>query len=188
MGKVFTLEAGHWLECARKGDAAAFSQLVDAYYSRVWRFLMKWVKNREEAEELAQETFLAAWRNLAGFRADAQFSTWLLGIALNLARNHHNRSPARKWEVELDENTHLETPAARTADPQVQWEQKASMLALERAIRRLPLDMREAVLLIRLEGLSLEQAAAILDIPVGTVKSRLSRAKDKLKEDMKGYW
>ncbi|MGV3653872.1 MAG: RNA polymerase sigma factor [Noviherbaspirillum sp.] len=184
MGNGLTLETGRYLESARSGDAAAFSHLVDLYYSRVWRFLIKWVKNREDAEELAQETFLAAWRNLSGFRADAQFSTWLLGIALNLARNHHNRSPAKRWEVELDEAAHMETPALRSADPQVQWEQKSSLLALQRAIDGLPADMREVILLIRLEGLSLEQAASMLDVPVGTVKSRLSRARDKLKESM----
>jgi len=187
MSKVVTLEAVRWLEDARNGDAEAFSRLVQVHYARVWRFLIKWVKNRDDAEELAQETFLAAWRNLAGFRADAQFSTWLLGIALNLARNHHNRSPARRWEVELDESAHLEIPATRSSDPLVQWEQKSSLQALQAAIERLPADMREAIVLIRLEGLSLEQAAGILGVPVGTVKSRLSRAKDKLRSELGDY-
>jgi RNA polymerase sigma-70 factor (ECF subfamily) len=187
MTKIIALEAQRWLENACKGDEAAFSLLTKAHYAQVWRFLFKWVKNRDDAEELAQETFLAAWRSLPKFRSDSKFSTWLLGIALNLARNHHNRSASRTREVELDEAAHLETPASPGSDPQVQFELTARIRALDRAIARLPEDMREIMLLIKVEGLSMEQAASMLNLPLGTVKSRLSRGKEKLLEEMRHH-
>lgn len=187
MNKIVALEAQRWIENARRGDEAAFAQLTRAHYSQVWRFLFKWVKNRDDAEELAQETFLAAWRSLPKFRSDSKFSTWLLGIALNLARNHHNRSPARNREVELDEAAHMETPASPGSDPQVQYEMSAALQALDRAIGRLPDDMREVMMLIKVEGLSLEEVSGMLALPIGTVKSRLSRGKERLLEDMVMY-
>ncbi|MGI4847647.1 MAG: RNA polymerase sigma factor [Janthinobacterium lividum] len=187
MNKIVALEAQRWIENARKGDEVAFANLTKAHYAQVWRFLFKWVKNRDDAEELAQETFLAAWRSLPHFRSDSKFSTWLLGIALNLARNHHNRSPARNREVELDEAAHLDTPASPGSDPQVHFEHMATIRALDRAINRLPADMREIMLLIKVEGLSMEEVASMLSLPLGTVKSRLSRGKEKLTEDMRVY-
>lgn len=187
MNKIVALEAQRWIENARQGDEAAFAQLTRAHYSQVWRFLFKWVKNRDDAEELAQETFLAAWRSLPKFRSDSKFSTWLLGIALNLARNHHNRSPSRNREVELDEAAHLETPASPGSDPQLQYEMSAAMRALDRAIGGLPDDMREIMVLIKVEGMSLEEVSSLLSLPIGTVKSRLSRGKEKLTEEMYMY-
>ncbi|MDB5839540.1 MAG: polymerase subunit sigma [Herminiimonas sp.] len=187
MSKIVTIESQSWLDNARNGDAEAFSKLTREHYAQVWRFLFKWVKNRDDAEELAQETFMAAWRSLSRFRADSKFSTWLLGIALNLARNHHNRSASRNREVELDETAHLDMPASPGSDPQVQFEHMAAIRALDRALDRLPPDMREVMLLIKVEGLSMEQAASMLDVPLGTIKSRLSRGKEKLLEEMTGY-
>lgn len=167
------------VERARSGDREAFSALVNSHYARVWRFLLKWVHNPSDAEELAQETFLAAWQRIGGFRGDSQFSTWLLGIALNLARNHRNRSPAMK-EVELPEESLLENLLASGADPADLVADKATLIALEKALGELSGDLREVILLVRLDGLSLEEVSVLLGIPVGTVKSRLFRARDKL--------
>ena len=173
------------VERARMGDRCAFSLLVEEHYKRVWRFLLKWVRNPHDAEELAQETFLAAWRRLSGFRGESQFSTWLLGIALNLARNHHNRSSSQH-EDELQEEAHLQ--ALSLDDPCDLLQQKTMLVALDAALSRLPQEMREVMLLVRLEGLSLDEAASILDIPLGTVKSRLARARGKLREEMEDYF
>ena len=188
MSKILVMEGERWVEQARNGNQDAFGKLTEAYYSRVWRFLLKWVKNRDDAEELAQETFLAAWRALPGYRAGSKFSTWLLGIALNLARNHHNRTvKKRSRDVELDESLYLETPGGHDDEPDKQYERKQAMQALETAIANLPEDMREVMTMVKLEGMLLEEVAVILGIPAGTVKSRLSRAKSKLLEEVAPY-
>ena len=171
------------IQIARGGDAVAFDELVRLHHLRVWRFILKSVANPHDAEELAQETFLAAWRNFASFRGDAQFSTWLLGIALNLARNHCNRSPARR-EVELPEADQLDALFSEAQDPYEQMRLKQQLQALQNALAQLPNELREAITLVRLEGLSLEEAALLLDIPLGTIKSRLSRARSRLNEEL----
>ncbi len=187
MNEVATIGNKILVDRARSGDSEAFSRLVREHHAQVWRFLMKWVRNRDDAEELAQETFLAAWRGLANFRGAAQFSTWLLGIALNLARNHHNRSAARNREAELPDEEHLADLLAPAPGPHELLVQKSTLAALDRAIARLPRDMREVIVMVTLEGLALGETAAMLGIPVGTVKSRLSRAKERLLQDMEGY-
>lgn len=188
MSKILAIEGDRWVQRAQNGDQQAFALLVDAYHTRVWRFLLKWVRNRDDAEELAQETFLAAWRALPSFRAGSQFSTWLLGIALNLARNHHNRTVKKlSRNVELDETIYMETPSGADIEPDAQFERKQAMEALQRAIDTLPEDMREVLIMVRIEGMQLEEVAKLLGIPSGTVKSRLSRAKGRLMEQMGAY-
>ncbi|MBK4734003.1 sigma-70 family RNA polymerase sigma factor [Noviherbaspirillum pedocola] len=188
MKKLVAIEGDRWVERAQKGDQQAFSLLVDAYHTRVWRFLLKWVRNRDDAEELVQETFLAAWRALPSFRAGSQFSTWLLGIALNLARNHHNRTVKKlSRNVELDETIYMDTPSGSDIEPDRQLERLQTMEALQQAIDNLPEDMRQVLIMVRLEGMQLEEVAEILGIPSGTVKSRLSRAKGRLLEQMGHY-
>jgi RNA polymerase sigma-70 factor (ECF subfamily) len=185
MNKLLAIEGDLWVDRARNGDQQAFALLVDAYHTRVWRFLLKWVKSRDDAEELTQETFLAAWRALPSYRAGSQFSTWLLGIALNLARNHHNRIVKKlSRNVELDETMYMDLPSGSDNEPDAQLERKQAMNALQRAIDGLPEDMRQVLIMVRLEGMQLEEVAQILGIPSGTVKSRLSRAKSRLLQDM----
>lgn len=172
-----------WVERARGGDEAAFSALVREFHSNVWRFILKSVHNPQDAEELTQETFISAWRSLQTFRGESKFSTWLLGIALNIARNHCNRSASRK-EVALPEDNVLESLLPQAEDPSELTRSKQMLLELDRAISRLPVELQEVVILVRLEDLSLEEAACALQIPLGTVKSRLSRARERLTEDM----
>ena len=172
-----------WVEQARNGYEAAFSALVQEFHNNVWRFILKSVHNPQDAEELTQETFISAWRSLQTFRGESKFSTWLLGIALNIARNHCNRSASRK-EVELPDEHVLESLLPQAEDPLALTQSKQMLQELDRAIARLPSELREVVLLVRLEDLALEEAAALLQIPLGTVKSRLSRARERLSEDM----
>lgn len=174
------------LRQAMTGDAAAFEVLVKEHYNRVFRFLMKWVRHPDHAEDLAQETFLAAWQKLPAFRQDSQFTTWLLGIALNLARNHRNRGPSRR-EVELPEESHLELLMDSAPAAEEDAANRGAVAALDRALARLPEDMREVIVMVRLEGLSMEEAAAALGVAVGTVKSRLFRARERLAEELQAH-
>lgn len=183
MNDIQLYRVKQWVERARAGDEAAFSALVREFHSNVWRFILKSVHNPQDAEELTQETFISAWRSLQTFRGESKFSTWLLGIALNIARNHCNRATSRK-EVELPEDNVLESLLPQAEDPSELARSKQMLLELDRAIFRLPEELREVVILVRLEDLALEEAANVLKIPLGTVKSRLSRARERLAEDM----
>ncbi len=187
MNSVVSLADSSYVARARGGDHQAFTQLVEQHHVRVWRFLLKYVGNPHDADELVQETFMAAWQRLPGFRGDSQFSTWLLGIAFNLARNHRNRNHAKHCEVALPEDDFLETLLIACPDPLHLMCQKSTLTALDRAIAGLPEEMRDVMRLVKLDGLSLEQAASVLDKPVGTIKSRLSRAKEQLLGDLKDY-
>ena len=171
---------------AATGDSTAFDGLVKEHYQRVLRFQMKWCRNQADAQELAQETFFAAWKKIASFRRESKFSTWLLGIALNLARNHCNRGPARH-EAELSDDDHLEALLGTDTAPEDQLEQRQTLTALDRALAKLPADMREVTVLVRLEGMALQDVASLLAIPLGTVKSRLSRAREQLAQELKDY-
>ena len=171
---------------AAAGDSGAFEALVKEHYQRVLRFQMKWVRNQADAQELAQETFFAAWKKIGSFRQESKFSTWLLGIALNLARNHRNRGPA-KHEAELPEDEHLESLLGSGTAPPEQLHQRQTLTALDRALARLPADMREVTVLVRLEGMALQDVANLLEVPLGTVKSRLSRGRAQLALELKAY-
>ena len=171
---------------AAAGDSAAFDALVKEHYQRVLRFQMKWCRNQADAQELAQETFFTAWQKIASFRRDSKFSTWLLGIALNLARNHCNRGPARR-EAELPDDDHLDALLGADTSPENHLSERQTLTALDRALARLSTDMREVTVLVRLEGLALQDVAELLAIPLGTVKSRLSRAREQLVLELKDY-
>lgn len=137
-----------------------------------------------DARELAQEALLQAYRCLAAFNGASRFSTWLAGIALNLARNHLKRA-APCGLVEYGEETLSALAAERDKDdPERRFRNKAALAMLARAIDALPPDMRERVVLIALEGHSYEEAATLLGLALGTVKSRTSRARQKLREDL----
>lgn len=180
------LRTQRYVAQAAAGDSTAYEVLVKEHYQRVLRFQMKWVRNQADAQDLAQETFFAAWKKIGSFRNESKFSTWLLGIALNLARNHRNRGPA-KHEAELPEDDHLEALLGSGTAPPDQLQDRQTLTALDRALARLPTEMREVTVLVRLEGMALQEVADLLAVPLGTVKSRLSRARVQLALELKDY-
>lgn len=164
---------------ARGGNTSAFDELLRQFHGRVWRFTLKWVRTPQDADDLTQEIFIVAWRRLPGFRGDSAFSTWLLGIALNIARNHHNRGPGRR-EVDLPEDDVLDLLLDTADDPSDIVDRRRQLVELDTAIRQLPPELRETLVMVRLEGLSLQEAATLQGVPLGTIKSRLNRAKERL--------
>jgi RNA polymerase sigma-70 factor (ECF subfamily) len=165
------------------GDTARFDGLVSRYSNPIYRFILKNTRQTAIAEELTQETFVEAYRKLPTFKGEARFSSWLFGIALNRVRNYINRSPDRHrcyLPVEV-----LGRGVTADGNPVQSLERKQALLALQRAIYTLPTDLREGLILVGLEGLSYEEAAQIMGIPIGTVKSRVHRARDMLRESMK---
>lgn len=170
------------LSQARNGDGKAFGVLAERHRNRLYRFILKNVRCPVEARDLTQESLLQAYRSLGSFNGSARFSTWLTGIALNLTRNHLNRGPQRFFVENGEED--LSGMSSSRDDPFFLHQRNTEMAALADAISGLPADMRECLVLVALEGYSYEEAAQLLDVPVGTVKSRICRARQKLREEL----
>lgn len=166
----------HWAELAQRGDRAAFGELVRRHQDRIYRHLVRLTGSREEALELAQETFIRAWQALPGWRPQAQLRTWLFRIASNAAMDLLRR---RKL-VEFRELDAQFDAVSGEAGPEARLESRQSIAELEKALARIPPDQREAVLLREVEGLSYAEIGAVTGANEGTVKSRLARARGAL--------
>jgi len=160
-----------------------FSALVAAHQTRVFRFVLKHLGNRPDAEDITQDVFLEAYRGYEAFQGRSLPSTWLLGIAVNMIRNHFRRSPERRYHCVPDD---ILADLPGSDDPLLKMETRRKMETLHQALFRLPDDSREVLACVVMEGLSYEQTATILDIPIGTVRSRLSRARTRLAADLAG--
>jgi RNA polymerase sigma-70 factor (ECF subfamily) len=166
---------------ALAGDVAAFTALIKGNENKVYRFILKFLNSSADARDLTQETLLQAYLCLASFNGASRFSTWLIGIALNLARNHVSRAPKFRF-IEYNEEI---MPDTNTLDnPSLKYQQRAMLGELVCAIQALPAALRESMLLIGLEGHSYEEAAQLQNLPLGTVKSQVSRARQLLRQKL----
>jgi len=161
---------------ARQRDEAAFALLVDRYGQMVLSLTFSSTQNPVEAEDLAQETFLVAWRSLPRFRGDAAFSTWLYGLARSRCADHARRAAVRP-RLARHASTTLE-PAA--ADPTV----SGTAGAILRAAAALPLIQRQAVLMRDVQGLTYDEIAAVQGVPVGTVRSRIAAGRSRIADEV----
>lgn len=178
---------------AKDGDGDAFGTLVSQYerfvYNVACRVLSSSSQPQDMAEDIAQETFLKAWRNLSKFRGDCTFSTWLFRIAVNCAKDAV-RSAARRPAASLsfageeDEDGAAEWDIPVTSGdtvPEDAVERRELILAVRRAVEALPDDQRQVVILRDLHGLPYQEISAMLGVELGTVKSRLNRGRANLK-------
>jgi len=173
------------VERFRKGTPGAFEAIVLAHQDRVYSFCARMLSDREDAFDAAQEVFLSAWRNLAGFRGEAALSTWLLRIAANRCLNRiRRRKSLSEREAPWPEPTGDEgegilfQPEGGEADRPDRLAETGEMREiLTEALSRLDPGSRWMVLLSDVEGFSYEEIAALAEVPVGTVKSRLHRAR-----------
>lgn len=178
----------------QKGDSRAFDLLVLKYQHKIFGLISRYVHDADEVQDVAQEAFIKAYRALPKFRGDSQFYTWLYRIAVNTAKNHlvsrSRRPPGSDVEVEDAEYYEggaalrdIETPESALFGAELKE-------VVESAIADLPDDLRAAVTLREFDGLSYEDIAEIMDCPVGTVRSRIFRAREsidnKVKEQMGG--
>ncbi len=175
---------GQLLEAAQQGDAAALEQLIEAHQQRVYRFGMKMCRRQVDAEDVLQETLLAAARSIREFRGGSSFSTWLYAIARSFCLKKLRRSkyaPPREHslEQEVPEEAVLSHPGAA---PDEAAGAKELRVALERAIDSLEADQREVLLLRDVEGLRAIEVGEALGISVAAVKSRLHRARLRVRE------
>lgn len=184
-----------FLERLKAGDATAFNRLVEERHSDIYALLYRLTEDAEEARDLTQETFLQAFRNIAGFRGDADLRTWLYRIAVNQARNRWRWWRRRRRDVTVS----LDAPVGEQEQPLIAHLQNAetvnpeeAALARERegqlreALNGLRRAYREAVILRDIEGFTYEEIAATLQISIGTVKSRLSRGRLELRRKLEG--
>ncbi|HYX87650.1 MAG TPA: sigma-70 family RNA polymerase sigma factor [Gaiellales bacterium] len=161
---------------ARGGDEAAFARLVERYGQMVLSLAFASTQNRAEAEDLAQETFLVAWRSLPRFRGDAAFSTWLYGLARSRCADRARRAAVRPRLAR-----HAPAPVESAgSDPEGRHTARAILLVAA----RLPLVQRQAVLMRDVQGLAYEEIAALQDVPVGTVRSRIAAARRRIAEEV----
>ncbi|MBR5479424.1 MAG: sigma-70 family RNA polymerase sigma factor [Clostridia bacterium] len=167
---------------AKNGDISAFETLYDKYSGKVYGYALRMTENTEDALDLAQEVFIRVYKSLAFFKGDSSFSTWLYSIASNVCIDF-NRSKNRKKTAPLDEA--LSIPDLKT--PENEFEKKEFTQAIADAISSLPFDMREVIVLREINGLSYIEIADALDLEVGTVKSRISRGREKLCSILKDY-
>ena len=173
----------------QQGDKSAFDVLVVKYQQRVVNLISRFVSDQSECYDVAQETFIKAYRALGNFRGDSQFYTWLYRIAANTAKNHlasrSRKSPA--YSVDVDDAEHFtgESGLKEITNPEnmlLTDEIKQTVFA---AIENLPDDLKSAITLREIEGLSYEDIADVMDCPIGTVRSRIFRARDAIDKELR---
>jgi RNA polymerase sigma-70 factor (ECF subfamily) len=181
------------LERCRAGDEEAFDELVLRHRQRAFNIAFRELRVHEDAAEVAQDAFVRIYRSVNDFRGDCEFTTWLHQIVVNLAHNKHRwwKRRGREASVSLDfavETADGEIPRQVAADidaPDVHTVKAEFVELLGRRIEELPRKFREVLVLRNVDNLSYEQIAGMLGCSIGTVKSRIARARDALRESMK---
>lgn len=173
------------IERASGGDPSAFNRLMEAHERRMYAVALRMCFNREDAQDCLQEAMLRIYRSISGFKGQSSFATWVYRITMNTCLDELRRKK-NKQNTSLD--SLLDTgwsPTDEGASPEKQAIQSETQRYLHEAIRSLPEDMRSAIVLRDIQGLSYEEIAQALDINVGTIKSRISRGREKLREKLK---
>ena len=168
----------------QRGDRSAFDFLVIKYQHKIIQLVNRYVKDPSEAQDVAQEAFIKAYRALGNFRGDSAFYTWLYRIAINTAKNYLVSRSRRSSDYQVD----IQDAEAIENAPQLQGMETPERLLLNQeiidtiktAIEKLPEEMRTAIMLREFEGMSYEEIATAMDCPVGTVRSRIFRAREAI--------
>lgn len=168
----------------KKGDRHAFELLFSRYQHKILNLISRYLRDREDVEDVAQETFIKAFRALPRFRGESAFYTWLYRIAINTAKNHlvaRSRRPPGT-DIDVDDAEYMDgTEALRESEsPESAFARDELSAEIDLAISQLPEDLRSAVTLREFDGLTYEQIAEIMDCPVGTVRSRIFRAREAI--------
>jgi RNA polymerase sigma-70 factor (ECF subfamily) len=178
------------VERVQQGDKHAFDLLVIKYQRRLARLLSRFIRDPAEVEDIAQETFIKAYRALASFRGDSAFYTWLYRIGVNTAKNFLI-SQGRKqpttigFDAEEAENFEGADQLREMNTPENELMGKQVAQTVSQAIEALPEELRTAIILREIEGLSYEEIANIMDCPIGTVRSRIFRAREAVADKLR---
>jgi len=169
---------------AQRGDREAFARLVARHQRYVYNLAYRLLRNTHEAEDLAQEVFLRTWRGLDSFRGEAKFTTWLYRIVTNLCYNRLPRLRRQLLEADVDDANSSAMTLSSNEDPPAAAEAAEQRAFLHRQIAVLPAKYQAVITLFYLQELSYQEIAQVLDLPLGTVKTHLFRARERLKRQM----
>ncbi len=172
------------VERVQKGDKRAFDLLVKKYQHKIIALVGRYVNDHHEQQDIAQEAFIKAYRAIGNFRAESAFYTWMYRIAINTAKNHlvsrGRRPPGTDVEVEDAENFSLAEGMRDSASPEAILMRDELEERIFATLNKLPDDLKTAISLREFEGLSYEDIAEVMQCPVGTVRSRIFRAREAI--------
>jgi RNA polymerase sigma-70 factor (ECF subfamily) len=176
------------VERVQNGDSRAFDLLVQKYQNRISKLIARFVRNPADVQDVAQEAFIKAYRALPNFRGESAFYTWLYRIAINTAKNHlvsaGRKSPSYAVDVQEVEKYDASEWLKEYATPERELLADEIQVTVNTALEGLPPDLREAITLREIEGLSYEDIAQVMDCPIGTVRSRIFRAREAIDEKL----
>ncbi len=178
------------VERAQRGDKRAFELLVTKYQRKLGRLLSRMVRDPAEVEDVTQEAFIKAYRALPNFRGDSAFYTWLYRIAINTAKNYlvalGRRAPTSTgFDNEEAEGFEDAEQLRDTATPENELLGREIAVTVNRAMDALPDDLRTAITLREIDGLSYEEIASVMNCPIGTVRSRIFRARESIAAELR---
>lgn len=178
------------VERAQRGDKHAFELLVVKYQRRLGRLISRFVRNQAEAEDLTQETFVKAYRALPGFRGDSAFYTWLYRIGVNTAKNYllaQGKKAPTSTPLDAEDAEDFEDASLlhEVATPENEMMSRQVVEVVNASLQQLPEDMRMALTLREIEGLSYEEIASVMNCPIGTVRSRIFRAREAVASNLR---
>lgn len=178
------------VERVQRGDKHAFDLLVAKYQRKLGRLISRFVRDTGEAEDVTQEAFIKAYRALPGFRGDSAFYTWLYRIGINTAKNYllsNKRKPPTSTAFDAEEAESFEDAGLlhEISTPENELMSKQVVSVVQAALQLLPEDLRSALTLREIEGLSYEEIASVMNCPVGTVRSRIFRAREAIAEKLR---
>ena len=177
------------VERVQRGDKKAFDLLVLKYQHKVANLISRYVRDQAEVLDVTQEAFIKAYRALSNFRGDSAFYTWLYRIAINTAKNYlaaqSRRPPGDDIEADTAEQMDLGGRLKETGTPERMALQREIAQTIQAALDDLPDDLRTAIMLRELEGLTYEEIAQAMDCPIGTVRSRIFRAREAIDVKLK---
>ena len=178
------------VERAQQGDTKAFEMLVVKYNRRLGRLLSRFIKDEHEVNDVVQESFIKAYRALPNFRGDSAFYTWLYRISINTAKNflaNNNKRPIMSSDITNDDGEVMDVveQVADNLTPEAELMNKQILQTVESVVAKLPEDLRRAITLREMDGLSYEEIAEVMQCPIGTVRSRIFRAREVIAADLR---
>ncbi len=169
---------------AQAGDTRAFEMLVTRYQQKVANIISRYVRDRDEVLDVAQEVFIKVYKALPRFRGDSAFYTWIYRIAINTAKNHLVARSRRIQNSDIEPETAERYASALEMQnfdtPEAEYARQEIETAVTKAVDELPDDLRTAIVMREVDGLSYEEIAKAMDCPIGTVRSRIFRARDAI--------
>jgi RNA polymerase sigma-70 factor (ECF subfamily) len=184
---LYGVDESRLIELARGGDAAAFEELVRRHADRLYGVVLRFSTGPEEAEDITQEAFLRAWRSIGRFQGRSRFFTWIYRIGINEAKRRHERKPPAE-AVSSIKGSPLEDAPDWSESPERRAQQRDTRVVLERAVRALPFKYRAPLILRDVEGLSTAEAAEVMGLREAAFKSRLHRARLRVRRALDQYF